>query len=211
MELGSPVIELCHGVWEWSVESREHRVELTSHAVLGSGSWDCIDPIPLPPQFEAALMEMAPPGRILLTNSNHPRFSQELAARWGVSILSEKLLVRVPADSIWSKGGESAVEEFQWPGGGWQVWKLPGGAEGELVLFDRARSLVVFGDAVVNVRGLEILPDKYCQDAALLRRSLGQWIDIIPAFQRAVFAHGPPLLDRASEVIRRLLPSADLD
>ena len=61
----------------------------------------------------------------------------------------------------------------------------------------------VFGDAVVHLpeRGLELLPDKYCTDPAALRISLAG----VPAFERAVFAHGQPLLTGASAKVAALL------
>jgi len=66
--------------------------------------------------------------------------------------------------------------------------------------------LMVFGDAVVNLpgRGLELLPDKYCQNPAQLRVSLKS----LPRFGRAIMSHGEPLMDRASEHIQALLQSS---
>lgn len=85
----------------------------------------------------------------------------------------------------------------------WKAFPLPGGAPGEMAFQHVSRSLMVFGDAVVNLpeRGLELLPAKYCRDQAELRCSLRT----LPPFERAVFAHGQPLLSAASERIAALL------
>jgi hypothetical protein len=52
-------------------------------------------------------------------------------------------------------------------------------------------------------RGLELLPDRYCTDPRRLRESLSRLTQV--PFQRAVFAHGEPILKDASQHLRALL------
>ena len=88
---------------------------------------------------------------------------------------------------------------------GWTPVPLPGGAPGETAWRLPSLGLVVFGDAVVNLSGreLELLPDKYCIDPKVLRRSLAGLLEEPLAI--ALFAHGEPLMEGASERIRGLL------
>ena len=184
------------GILQWFIDSPEHRVELTSHAVWTADGCLIFDPIPCPSGM--ALPEKGPT-RIVLTNENHER----AAAAW-------RQASGVAGGEIWASpeaGLElrdvrrwSAIHD-DWPG--WIRVPLPGGPAGETAFHNPARSLVVFGDAVVNLtgRGLEILPDKYCQDAEMLRTSLRR----LPAFDRALFAHGAPVWEDAGARIAALL------
>ena len=47
---------------------------------------------------------------------------------------------------------------------------MPGGSPGETAY--HAAGVVVIGDAVTNLDGLQILPEKYCADLPLLINSL---------------------------------------
>jgi len=215
LPVATTVAEILPGVFRWAAFSPHHKVELAAHAVAVDGALVVFDPIPLvdaamsrllcgpeartfesvapnvqpsPPASEtlAGGPECPPPRpcRIILTNENHERD----AARW-------RQILKAP---VWSAADPS--------GGlpqGWEALPLPGGAPGETACFHAPLSLMVFGDAVVNLpeRGLELLPAKYCTDPAELRRSLGR----LPRFERALFAHGQPLLAAASGRIAALL------
>jgi hypothetical protein len=65
---------------------------------------------------------------------------------------------------------------------------------------------MMLGDAVINIsteRGLELLPDKYCTDAAQNRASLKQLLAY--DFHTLTFAHGVPVATHAKEKLRALL------
>jgi len=195
--------EILPGVFRWEIFSPEHRVELTSHAVLLGGNLYGFDPIPLAESAFQKLSARGKPLALALTNENHERAGAQWRARWCVPLwASPEARLELPS-----------VERFAAGPGMWQGWQLeplPGGAGGELAFRLATESLVVFGDAVINLpgRGLELLPAKYCRDQARLRVSvatLAAW-----PFERAVFAHGAPILERASERIAAMLANFEL-
>jgi hypothetical protein len=64
---------------------------------------------------------------------------------------------------------------------------------------------LVVGDALIHLapHGLMPLPDKYCTDPALLRKSLATLLSL--PIRRIFFAHGDPILQDGAERIRKLL------
>jgi hypothetical protein len=185
--------EIAPGIFRWAAFSPFHKVELTSQAVLTATGLMVFDPIPLVEPQLARLRALAGRASIVLTNGNHERLAGMWARRWAVAPLS-----RMPG--LFPPG--LAVAEWR-DRDGWRASLLRGGAPGETVFLHEGLSLGVFGDAVVNLpeRRLELLPAKYCTDPAALRISLAG----LPAFERAVFAHGQPLLSGASAKVASLL------
>lgn len=185
--------EIAPGIVRWAAFSPFHRVELTSHAMLTATGLMVFDPIPLVEPECVRLRALAGRAAIVLTNGNHERAAAEWHERWGVSPESRTPQLFAP---------ELAVAEWT-DRDGWRAIRLDGGAPGETLFLHEGLSLGVFGDAVVNLpeRGLELLPDKYCTDPAALRISLTG----LPTFERAVFAHGQPLLSGASAKVAALL------
>ena len=151
------------------------------------------DPIPLLESGTFPDRKFAGRASLVLTNGNHERAAAEWQRGWGIPPESQTPHLFPP---------ELAVAEWT-DRDGWRAVPLPGGAPGETVFLHEGLSLGVFGDAVVNLpdRGLELLPDKYCNDPVALRTSLAG----LPTFERAVFAHGQPLLSGASAKIAALL------
>jgi glyoxylase-like metal-dependent hydrolase (beta-lactamase superfamily II) len=72
---------------------------------------------------------------------------------------------------------------------------LPGGSPGETAY--HAPGVLVIGDAVTNLDGLQVLPENYCADLPLLRTSLRALRPL--QFDIACFAHGLPIVGRARE------------
>lgn len=181
-------------VWRWWAFSPEHRVEWMTHAVRGlTGRWVVFDPIPLE-DFDLLLEGGIE--ALVLTNGNHERAADEWKKRFDCPVIG-------PAGCEWEWAAvrlpQAGVAE------GWTPVPLPGGAPGETAWRLPSLGLVVFGDAVVNLPGreLELLPDKYCTDPKTLRRSLAGLLE--EPFEIALFAHGEPLLNGASERIRGLI------
>jgi glyoxylase-like metal-dependent hydrolase (beta-lactamase superfamily II) len=196
METASRVEEIFAGVFRWEIFSAEHRVELTSHAVLEDGRLFCFDPVALEEEAFDQLSRLGRPEAIVVTNENHLREALLFRERWRVPVWT----------SAWAKLSlpdlfRIGADEREWRG--WQLHPLPGGAGGELAFRIQDRSLVLVGDAVVNLpgRGLEILPEKYCEDPVLLRRGLRELASA--PFERLCMAHGKPLMERASERVIR--------
>lgn len=185
--------EIAPGIFRWAAFSPFHKVELTSHAVLAETGLLIFDPIPLAESETGRLLGAVACRGLVLTNGNHERASASWAEFLGVSAMSATPeLFPVELHPLPWRDGDS-----------WRAVPLAGGAPGETLFLHEGLSLGVFGDAVVNLpeRQLELLPDKYCTDPAALRASL----KALPPFERAVFAHGQPLLSGAAAKIAALL------
>jgi len=188
-------------VYRWSAYSPAHRVELTSHAVRTSTGIVIFDPLPMTaPQMDSLVAHSRP--TIVLTNGNHTR----AAALWHERFRAP---IHAPADVALEFRIEYLVtrrgaSRARFPGD-WETILLPGGAPGETAFFLASQSLMVFGDAVVQLpgRGLELLPDKYCENPAQLRASLAGLLN--RAFTTALMAHGNPVLADAHARLRALL------
>lgn len=181
----------------WSVYSPAHKVELMSHAVRGrDGRYLVFDPIPLRESEWSRCSLAGLVSAIVLTNGNHERAAGAWRLRLGCPVIG-------PAAVAWDlEGIQAAPAELP---GGWRAVPLPGGAPGETAWRLDSSGLVVFGDAVVNLagRGLELLPAKYCTDPTELRKSLE--LLTRPGFERALFAHGDPIGERACERVLALV------
>ena len=189
--------EVLPGVFAWEIFSPEHKVELTSHAVLHGERLFCFDPVGLAEEPFEWLSRRGTPTAIVLTNENHLRQSLLWRDRWRVPIWTS-------ARSEVSLEGIRPLPEGAGAWEGWQLHPLEGGGGGETALGLPARSLMVLGDAVVNLpsRGLELLPARYCHDPLLLQKTLRDLVR--EPFQHAVMAHGAPLLHEASRRIAEL-------
>lgn len=190
--------EFAPGLFSWRAFSPEHKCELTSTAVVADGRLFIFDPIPLAMPALAELLHRARPAAIVLTNANHERDAACWHAQTGASIwASADALLEMPA----VRRFDPAARIWQ----GWGIHPLPGGAPGEIALRRRELSLVVLGDAVFDLpqHGFGVLPGRYCVDRAMLLAALrGLTGD---PFERAVLAHGGPLLEGASRRIAGLL------
>ncbi len=209
MRLPIRVHPLLDGVFWWESYSEEHRVELGSCAILHGSDFLVFDPIGSPAQIfhqinqiSSSSTEPRPeqkPTAIVLTNGNHERVSEYWSETFQVPIYaSDQCGLRAerfrPLHS-----GPSPLE-------GCHCSHLEGGGPGELALFLKAKSLVIFGDAIVHLpsRGLELLPAKYCTNAAQLRASITRFVQDV-SFEHALMAHGTPLLTDAREKITAML------
>ena len=168
-----------------------------SHAVRGrAGAWVLFDPIPLNQRQVELWCDGGGIDTIVLTNGNHERAAAEWRRDFGCRVAG-------PTGVPWEMEGIRDDREVVLDG--WKAIRLEGGAPGETAWWLESESLMVFGDAVVNLagRGLELLPDKYCQDPKWLRRSLQTLLS--HPFESALFAHGDPLPRAASTRIGGLL------
>lgn len=190
-----PVEELHHispSLAVWQAYDPSVKVDCTSTALAVPEGWLLIDPIPLADACVAELAATRPLAGILLTSGNHQRASLELRAKHDLRIFAPAAPDLV-ADE-WIKPGTPFVS-------GLEIFSMEGAGPGEIAL--RAGSLMVFGDAVIHLGELALLPDKYCEDPKLLRRCLKQLTEL--DWDVACVAHGWPIVERASQRIRELL------
>ena len=192
--------EIQPGLFRWELFSPEHKVELSSHAILVEGRLFCFDPIPLADEPFAQLSARGRPTAIFLTNENHERDCIAWRERWQTPVWAAADAALTVEDVIRFQPGRREWREFD-------LHFLNGGAGGEVAFRFGPRSLLIFGDAVVNLpsRKLELLPSKYCRDPLELRRGLAELVR--EPFQHMTMAHGMPVLGEASDKLAKLLPA----
>ncbi len=185
-------------VFRWEVFSPQHKVDLTSHAVRINGHLYIFDPIPLAATAMEQLKRLARSAVIVITSENHERAARHWQSLW-------RLPLSAAADAPLSVNPAILFRSAEHRWLDWTLFRVSGGARGEMAFFWPQRSLMVLGDAVTNLPdwGLMISPEKYCLDQATLRHSLRQLI--ATPFQQAIMAHGKPLRERASLQIAAML------
>jgi hypothetical protein len=190
-----PVEELHHisaSLAVWQAYDPSVKVDCTSTALATPQGWLLIDPIPLADACVAELAASRPMAGILLTSGNHQRASLELKARHGLSIYAPDAPDLV-AD-VWISAGQDL-------GMGFELVSIAGAGPRELTV--RFGEVTVFGDAVINLGELALLPDKYCENPKSMRACLKQLIEI--PWSVACVAHGWPITGGASAKIQALL------
>ena len=190
---------VADGVFVCICYSGHHKADLTSTAVLHQGYIYVFDPIPLAGGPLRELEAMGRPWTIILTNENHARATLDFKRRWQTSVITDvRCDVDVPDIQRFAKNQEKWED--------WNLIKLTGAVHGELAFYLKPRNLLVVGDALYNLPdhgGFQVLPDKYCEDPATLRRGLGQLVDL--NVKCLVMAHGQPITDRPRQRLRALL------
>lgn len=195
------VDEVSHigaGVAVWTQYDPSVKAELWSTAIrTRSALLYIVDPIPLAPAALAALVSGASVGGIVVSNENHFR---EAAS------FSERLAAPVIVHAELAQTDQCPVQDGEMLTDGLRVIHIPGAPRGEFALHlaDGAGTVVV-GDALINFEphGFAFLPDKYCVDPRLMRRSLRKRLAL--DFDRMVFAHGTPVMSGARAKLQRLL------
>lgn len=198
MAVATSAVEILPGVHRWALFSPMHKIELTAHSVWDGRALLVFDPIPLVAEVFDCFPVPHAPDAVVLTNENHERDTVHWRELFPLTVwAAPEAQLELEGVRRW----DASVPPFS----GWEIISLSGGAGGESAWFCQAKSLVVFGDAIVNLpeRGLELLPAKYCRNSDQLRASLRTLL--ARPFENAVFAHGQPLLGGASAKIAALL------
>ena len=186
----------------WEAYSSESRVDLCASALSIDGRLYFVDPIELAGEPLAELATRATPDAILLTSGNHTRAAASFKARFSIPIYAHadaREALGLDLDGEFLHTSSAELSDFD-------MVPLPGGAPGESAIFTALDGGVVFvGDAVINLaeEGFSLLPDKYCTDAKLLRRSLAGLLDY--RFEKMLFAHGHPVVSGARRKLETLL------
>ena len=204
------IIPESYPAFRWEIYSEEHRVLLTSHAFFLEETWWVFDPISIPKnaleswiatQFGGDLLKAN--WNFLLTNGNHERSVASWTKDRGqcaIHVTSGSELESIAQD-IWDPKTKRETADL----GPWKRIRLEGGAPGETAYYLEKSKAVVVGDALVNLpdRGFEILPDKYCENSALLRASLGKLTAL--DLEKLWTAHGKSINTGAGVALSRLL------
>ena len=192
-----PVPEYHHvtdDLFIWHGYNPECKTDCCSTAIRTPDGFVLIDPVRLE---EQAIERMAGEDgvvAVLLTNGNHLRGSLYEKERLDVPIYApEGAQLEVPADYL-VKDGELIFQTLKAIG-------LPGGGSGETAYL--APDVLVIGDALTNLDGLQILPDKYCKNFTLLLESLRVLRSL--SFDIVCFAHGLPIVGKAREKVAAIV------
>ena len=184
----------------WSFYDPQIKTEMGSTAVKVASGLVVVDPAPLADAAWAELLALAPLRAILLTSANHPRDAEALRLKHQVPIVTALAAYKAVAPLR----PDVVLLETELLYGA-SAHPVPGGAEGETAfLFESG--VLVLGDAVLNLdseKGLQLLPDKYCEDPRQLRQSLRKLLDL--DFHTLTFAHGLPVTTKAREKLAALL------
>jgi glyoxylase-like metal-dependent hydrolase (beta-lactamase superfamily II) len=186
--------QITSDLFVWHGYNSECKTDCTSTAIRTPDGFVLIDPVRLEEQAIERIVSNDKVVAVLLTNGNHLRGS-----------LYEKERLEVPIYA--PSGTESMFRVDRLVNDGELLWEtlraiaLPGGSPGETAY--HAPGVLVIGDAVTNLDGLQVLPEKYCADLPLLLNSLRA---IRPLqFEIACFAHGLPIVGKARERLADIL------
>jgi hypothetical protein len=187
-------------LFHWSFFDPSCKCEVGSIAVKVVNGLVVVDPVPLADEPWQELTAGTPLRAVLLTNGNHARNAEALRKKHAVPIVTaigthKAVAPLVPDVTLLENEllyGVSAIP-------------IPGGAPGETA-FLFAEGILALGDAVLNLdseKGLELLPDKYCEDPQENRRSLARLLEL--PFHTLTFAHGLPVTQQAREKLRAVV------
>ena len=199
MTIAKELREISKGLWGWSAFDESVQTDLFSTAVQAEEGLIVIDPILLETDHMNKLRRLGVVAAIVLTNGNHSRASAVFREALSAPVFAHPEAVGELTDPV-----DGTLRVSRKIGGNFEVTELPGGGEGEIALFSSEGSLH-FGDAMIRTEknGVEILPEKYCEDFAQLKVSLGKLRE--RTIRKVTFAHGHPLLENAQEEIQAAL------
>ena len=185
----------------WHAYDPGIKAELYSTRLGTAGGAYLIDPISLEKPALDQLIGSCRVAGIIVTNSNHHRAAARFAQQLSVPIFAhEQTFPRDQSSGLTTiADGEEICDRLR-------VVAIDGAALGEIVLHYAANGgTLIIGDVLINFEpyGFAFLPPKYCSNQKQMRRSLRKLLDY--QTERILFAHGTPILSRATERLRALL------
>ena len=186
--------QITSDLFIWHGYNPECKTDCSSTAVRTPEGFVLIDPVRLEEQAIERMVGDDRVGAVLLTNGNHLRGSLYEKERLDIPIyVPDGAQQDVPADRV-IMDGEVLFETLR-------AIALPGAGSGETAYL--APDVLVLGDALTNLNGLQILPDKYCGDLPLLLGSLRILRSL--DFHIVCFAHGLPIVGNAKQRVAELV------
>ena len=185
----------------WQAYDPAVKADLFSSAIVTADGIFVVDPIPLRKAPLAQLHDQGVIAGVIVTNANHLRASSQFAERYSVPILARRAVFpdRTPSQFSELADGDKICDELH-------VVGIDGAAPAEIALhFASGDGTLVMGDALINFQpyGFTFLPGKYCSNEKEMRRSLRKLLTY--KTERMLFAHGLPILSKASDRLRQLL------
>ena len=202
MALASDLVQITPSLFTWQAYDRAVKADLFSSAIVTARGILLVDPIPLERESLDDLAGSGGVAGIVVTNGNHLRATTDYSAKFSrpifattVAFCDASLVFRHVAD------GDKISDELR-------VIEIEGAGIGEIALYhEAADGTLIVGDALINFEpyGFTFLPAKYCSNEKEMRRSLRKLLAY--KAERMLFAHGLPILSRASERLQGLLES----
>jgi glyoxylase-like metal-dependent hydrolase (beta-lactamase superfamily II) len=201
MRLVSDFDRIASNIAIWHSYDSAVKAERYSSCLLTSQTAYLVDPIPLHNEALDELVGSCRVAGIIITNCNHRRASAKFAEQFSVPVFAhrEALTNNEPGKFSRVADGDKICE-------GLRVIGIEGAADGEIALhYLSDGGTFIIGDALINLEpyGFTFLPAKYCLKQKQMRRSLRKLLGY--KTERILFAHGTPILSRASDRIKGLL------
>lgn len=197
MARAEEVQRVRHDLYFWQTYEPAIKTDLSCCARRLATGWVLIDPILLIEPAGQELFESAPPIAIVLTSGNHARGAEDIRRRFSIPIYADPRAESELGIAIDHSvaDGEVLFDELT-------VISLPGAGPGEIAL--AGNDILHIGDALVHLPGygFAMLPDKYCEDPAEMRRSLGKLLRF--PIEVMTFAHGLPIVSHARQRLSQL-------
>ncbi len=189
------------GIFLWSKFSEPHGYNFNSLFLTHESGNLCIDPVePSAEDLEAISRQGV--DRILLTNRNHVRASNQVRALTG----ARTAIHAADADYARSQGGE-IDEELQVGAkvGPLSVFGASGKSPGEVAFYWPERRLLIVGDSVIgNPPGhCGLLREQVMDDPLRLRESVRELLSL--DFDTLLVGDGKPILQGAKDRLRVLV------
>ena len=201
MTAATDLDKIAADLFIWQAYDRAAKSDLFSSAIVTRNGIFVVDPIPLRKAPFAQLHQEGVIAGVVITNANHLRASGQFAERFSVPIFAHRAAFpdTMPRQFSELADGEKICDELH-------VIGIDGAAPGEIALHcTSGDGTLIMGDALINFQpyGFTFLPGKYCSNEKEMRRSLRKLLTC--KTQRMLFAHGLPILSRASDRLRQLL------
>ncbi len=201
MTAATDLDKIAADLFIWQAYDQAAKSDLFSSAIVTPNGIFVVDPILLKKAPFAQLHEQGVIAGVVITNTNHLRASGQFARQFSVPIFAHRAAFpdTMPRQFSELADGEKICDELY-------VVGIDGAAPGEIALhYASGDGTLIVGDALINFQphGFTFLPGKYCSNEKEMRRSLRKLLTY--KTERILFAHGLPILSKASDRLRQLL------
>ncbi len=191
--------EVLEGLYTYNAYDESIKSVMTSHVLVTNSRLVLIDPIALAERDMEDLGKLGVLESICLTTESHLRFASSLREKFNV-----RVFVHAAADPSVRKEADKTFRDLDLLPGDMTAIEIPGAKPSETAFFfDREGGVMIVGDALINTKGLDLLPEKYCKDPHQSRESLKKLL--VYEFKTLCFGHGEPLRGYPKASLRNLL------
>ncbi len=178
------------------------KADLFSAGLRTDSGFYLVDAISIEQNVLGTLLGSNTVAGLIVTNANHRRVTPEFSQRFAAPVFAHpdaKDDLDQCEKMIELSNGSTIAP-------GLTALTIDGAAPGEIALhWAPEGGTLIFGDALINMGsgGFSFLPDKYCLNPKLMRRSLERVLDY--PCERILFAHGTPIVSKAQQRLTELL------